>query len=34
MSNVIQAEMRSREKGGVLAGLNSDVDSFLKGPGH
>ncbi len=34
MSNVIQAEMRSREKGGVLIRRNSDVDSFLKGPGY
>jgi hypothetical protein len=34
MSNLIQLEMCVNENGGVLLRLNSDVDSFLKGPGH
>lgn len=34
MSNPIQVEMCFNEKGGALIRLNSDVDSFLKGPGY
>ena len=34
MSDMLQIEMCRSGEGGVLTRLNSDVDSFLKGPGY